>query len=116
MEANSELTSILRHIGTVIAGALISKGWIDDSFSEAVIGLVMALGVMGLAWWNKQKAKHQKAATAAVALALPAQSDNADLNAELAKQQLPPVAPAPVTAPVIEEKPPESRPRRVEPL
>ena len=40
---NETTKSILRHILTLLGGALVGKGWLDQSLAEALIGIVLAL-------------------------------------------------------------------------
>jgi len=44
---------LIRHILTVVGGALVAKGTIDESMSEEVIGIIIA--VIGVAWSIKDK-------------------------------------------------------------
>ena len=40
---NETIKSIIRHLLTLLGGALAAKGWIDDSLVEALIGIIFAL-------------------------------------------------------------------------
>lgn len=91
IDPNSETTSLFRHLGTLVAGILITHGWVDTSYTYAVVGLAMASGTILLAWWNKQAAKKIKADTVAVALTLPAGTRSDTLNSALVAENLPPV-------------------------
>lgn len=91
LDPNSEATSTFRHLGTLIAGLLIEHGWVSAAYTEAIIGLIIASGMLILAWINKQAAKRAKADTVAVALQLPANTRNDTLNTVLVEQNLPPV-------------------------
>jgi hypothetical protein len=91
IDPNSEVTSALRHLGTLVAGILIRQGWVEASYTETVIGLVIASGIIVLAWINKQAAKRTKADTVAVALTLPANTRPDTLNSALVEENLPTV-------------------------
>lgn len=41
---------IVRHLLQAVAGALAARGYIDDSISEAIIGL--GVSVFTLVWWG----------------------------------------------------------------
>lgn len=91
IDPNSELTAALRHLGTLIAGILITHGWVDESYGYAVVGFIMACGMILLAWWNKRTVKRTTADTVAVALQLPAGTRGDTLNSVLVQENLPPV-------------------------
>jgi len=44
---------LIRHILTVAGGAMVAKGAIDESMSEEIIGIVIA--IIGVAWSIKEK-------------------------------------------------------------
>ncbi len=44
---------LIRHILTVVGGGLVAKGAIDESMSEEIIGIVIA--IIGVAWSLKDK-------------------------------------------------------------
>lgn len=49
---------IVRHLLQAVAGALAARGYIDDSISEAIIGL--GVSAFTLAWWGIEKAIKQR--------------------------------------------------------
>jgi hypothetical protein len=93
MDPNGNIQSQLRHLGSLVAGVLITRGWIGAEYGEIVIGAIVALGMLVLAYLNKRKAQQVKAATVLVAKELPATTSEAQLNKVLAAQEppLPPV-------------------------
>lgn len=91
IDPSSETSSLFRHLGTLVAGILIRQGVIDQSYIEAVIGLVTASSMIVLAWMNKLAAKRIKADTVAVALQLPAGTRSDTLNSVLVQENLPTV-------------------------
>lgn len=95
--------------------ALIELGWGPKSAMFVVL-IASSLVSLGAAWWARRNTVTREAYNAAnaVSLALPSDATPVQLNQALAAQPEP--LPAVTPAPVIEEKPPESRPRRVEPL
>jgi hypothetical protein len=91
LDPNSETSSLLRHLGSLVAGILITRGWVGAVYTEAIIGLVVAIGMLALAFWNKRAAKRIKADTVAVALQLPPGTRTDTLNSALANENLPQV-------------------------
>lgn len=91
IDPNSIPMSILRHGGTILAGLLIKQGYIDSSYTEAVIGVVVAIGSIAYAWYTKRQADKIKADTVAVALQLPAGTRSDTLNSVLVEENLPTV-------------------------
>lgn len=89
---NDNIQIWLRNIGSLIAGSLVTRGIIHSADVELVIGIIVAIGMVIYSQYKRRQSKAVKAATAAVALALPANSDTTDLNQALAEASLPPVA------------------------
>ena len=50
------ILSIARHGGQLLAGYLISKGIIDGSMQETIIGLVVSAATLGWFLYSKKKA------------------------------------------------------------
>jgi hypothetical protein len=90
-DPNDVTVSWFRHLGTLLAGYLIRKGYVEASAAPTVMGATVAVGVGLLAWWNKRQANQVKAATAQIALRLPENSQPATLNSALAANALPQV-------------------------
>lgn len=88
-DPNSNIRSQLRHYGTVVAGILIGHGWVGSEWTEIVIGVFVAIGMLALAYLNKRKAQQVKAATVLVAQELPATTTETQLNKVLAAQDPP---------------------------
>lgn len=49
------ILSIARHGGQLVAGYLISKGIIDESMTETVIGLIVSAATLGWFLYSKKK-------------------------------------------------------------
>lgn len=80
---------LLRNLGSLVAGFLITHGAAKSGSEEVIIGVVMGGGMVVYSWWSKRNAARIKAATAAVALALPAGSTEWTLNKALATADTP---------------------------
>lgn len=50
------ILSIARHGGQLLAGYLLSKGIIDGSMTETVIGIIVSAASLGWFLWTKAKA------------------------------------------------------------
>lgn len=50
------LVSIARHGGQLLAGYLVSKGVIDGSMTETVIGIIVSAATLGWFLYSKKKA------------------------------------------------------------
>ena len=48
--------SVTRHAGQLLAGYLISKGVIDASMTETVIGVLVSIATLGWFFYAKKKA------------------------------------------------------------
>jgi hypothetical protein len=48
--------SVTRHIGQLLAGYLVSKGVIDGSMTETVIGALVSIATLGWYFYSKKKA------------------------------------------------------------
>lgn len=105
----------LAGLGYAAYDALIEAGWRPKAAMLVVMAASQIVGILA-AWWARRSTVTREAYNAAnaVSLALPSDATPVQLNQALAAQPEP--LPAVTPAPVIEEKPPESRPRRVEPL
>lgn len=58
---NKELTTqtiggLARHAGGLAAGALLANGYIDESMTQQVIGIVSGLLMVGWSMWQKRMA------------------------------------------------------------
>ncbi len=63
----AELATLARYLTTLVAGWLVSHGYIMGSDSESVIGLLMGALVAGWGWWATRRGQ-QKQQTMARAL------------------------------------------------
>lgn len=50
------LLSVARHAGQLLAGYLVSKGVIDGSMTETVIGIIVSAATLGWFFYSKKKA------------------------------------------------------------
>jgi hypothetical protein len=71
MEPNSEIWGQIRHLLTLIAGGLVTKGYFDSSYVEPIIGLSMAALVTVWSWWSKRQAKKLESQKIALAVSMP---------------------------------------------
>lgn len=51
-----EIGSVVRHIAQFVAGYLTSKGVIESSLEETVIGVIVGVAALGWYFYNKSKA------------------------------------------------------------
>lgn len=49
------LLSVARHAGQLLAGYLVSKGVIDGSMTETVIGIIVSAATLGWFFYSKRK-------------------------------------------------------------
>jgi hypothetical protein len=50
----ASLGSLLRHLGTLLAGVLISHGLANETHTNEIVGLVIALGTFAWSQWQKR--------------------------------------------------------------
>jgi hypothetical protein len=50
-----EFTGVVRHLAQFAAGWLVSKGYIDGSMQETLVGVLVGLATLGW-YWNEKKA------------------------------------------------------------
>lgn len=48
-----EFTAVVRHLAQFAAGWLVSKGYLDGSMQETVVGILMGIATLG--WYYQSK-------------------------------------------------------------
>ena len=57
-----QISSMVRWVVTAVCGWLVSKGWINDSLVEGIIGVALALAALGWSMYTHSKPEALKAA------------------------------------------------------
>ena len=50
----ASLASLARHVGNLVAGALLTHGWINDSMTQQVVAVVTGLVILGWSFVQKR--------------------------------------------------------------
>lgn len=53
--AQASVGGVARHLGTLVAGALVANGWVGEDMAQTVVGVVSGALVVAWSVWQKRE-------------------------------------------------------------